>query len=781
MNRMKKNTLLRTNILVCTIIFIGFIITCLISYQANFGIFKKDVEHVSTLASDGIYYQLESMTSQPVSVSLTMANDSLLKSFLADEKEQMKSPSYIAELQSYLDAYRLKYNYDSVFLVSAATNRYYHFKGLDRILSREDPENIWYYDFLYNDKEYFLNIDNDQASNNSITIFVNCKIKDADGSIMGVVGVGMKVDYLQELFKTYDDKYNVNATLVDNKGVTQVSSVQTGYEGDDFFRDSPLESQREQILSINEDRYSSWYDSSENDGYMVSRYVDTLQWHLIVENNTNLAKRQYYAQLLQSILVIVLIIFLVLFTITRVIQKYNAQILQFTMASEMEYQRLLQKATEGLYYNIFEFDATNNAVCGEETQKYFYGQGYTEKLTYDSALQFLADSQIKEEYTDAFLRTFSRDHVLESFQSGINSLSFDFIASGAETEGRWFRVTARMFLWSSDQSIRLISYAKDIDEEKRREIQLIEQSQRDSLTGLYNKRTTEDLIAKALEKLSLSECSGGEQPALLIFDIDNFKNVNDSMGHGFGDTVIVEFADELNTQFHDEDIVGRIGGDEFAVLTMHFTSQEALGAKLSRFCSRLARKDFGNDNCCAVACSVGAALYPLHGSTYAELYERADQALYYAKGHGKATYSIYGQADPSFAAVHVDQQEIKLLIDGATDGIVKAVYTPSGFRLLYYNAKCAQLFGTNSEFSAPKEYNMLDHIHPNEQGAVMASFQKAIATRGDFALFFRLLRDDGRYIPVKLKGLFTKELYENQYPIFYAVYTLLSEDPLEIK
>lgn len=86
---MKKNILMRTNILVCLVIIIGFTTTAVLSYQANYTASVQNIEQVSALTSEGIYYQLTSIFTKPVNISLTMANDSLLKGFLADEKRSL--------------------------------------------------------------------------------------------------------------------------------------------------------------------------------------------------------------------------------------------------------------------------------------------------------------------------------------------------------------------------------------------------------------------------------------------------------------------------------------------------------------------------------------------------------------------------------------------------------------------------------------------------------------------------------------------------------------------
>ena len=208
---MKKRTLLHTNLLVCAIIVVGFLLTAVIGYKANWDVFEKDVEQVSNLTMESISHQIDSNFTKPVNISLTMANDSLLKGFLADEGDHLGDEDFIKTMREYLDAYRVKYGYDSVFLVSARTNRYYHFNGLDRVLEKGNPENEWYYAFLEAGEEYSLNIDNDEAARNEITVFINAKITDQDGEIMGIVGVGFRVDTLQALLREYEEKFDVRA------------------------------------------------------------------------------------------------------------------------------------------------------------------------------------------------------------------------------------------------------------------------------------------------------------------------------------------------------------------------------------------------------------------------------------------------------------------------------------------------------------------------------------------------------------------------------------------
>ena len=103
---------------------------------------------------------------------------------------------------------------DAVSYTHLATARYYNFNGLDRVLIKGDPENVWYYDgLLCSDEEYSMNVDNDEVvgAENAITVFVNCKIHGENETLLGVVGVGVRIDSLQQILQDYQDKFGMNA------------------------------------------------------------------------------------------------------------------------------------------------------------------------------------------------------------------------------------------------------------------------------------------------------------------------------------------------------------------------------------------------------------------------------------------------------------------------------------------------------------------------------------------------------------------------------------------
>lgn len=637
---MGKKVLVRTNIIICAVIILGFLLTSIISYNSNNGIFKRDIEHISTLASDGIYHEIESIFTKPINISLTMANDSLLKSFLEEEMKRGSDEEFVQTMRDYLAGYKDKYEYDSVFLVSAKSNRYYHYgKGVDRVLTKDNPENDWYYAFLNDPKEYNLNIDNDevQTANNEINIFINCKIYGSDGEIAGVVGVGFSVASIQQMFQDYEDEFKRQAYLIDGNGRVEISTVNTGYKKEDFFGQRTFEEYRESILTERAGEQSFWYASGRSRGFLVARYVPDLEWYLLIDYDTAELEARLNRQMMLGMTVIAFVIACVLLVITGIIRRYNKQIVSLAVEKEKAHRTVFQEETEKLYENIYEIDITHKRAASESTENYFQSLGAQNKMPYDKVLDVIAQKQIKEEYREGYIGTFSPENVLRSYNEGIESLRYDFmITNDGGYTYYWMRITARIFYWEEDQSVRMLTYRQNIDSEKRHELLMAEKMQRDSLSRLYNKAATQKLTRRLLQK------DPNQHYAFFVLDIDDFKKVNDTLGHAAGDRVITDFAKKIKRQFRDQDIVGRIGGDEFAVF-VPVPSREWAETKAKTLSEVLRYTFTDNGRICSISASIGVAVSPEGGTTFELLYQNADAALYETKRCGKQGYSFYNQ------------------------------------------------------------------------------------------------------------------------------------------
>lgn len=199
----------------------------------------------------------------------------------------------------------------------------------------------------------------------------------------------------------------------------------------------------------------------------------------------------------------------------------------------------------------------------------------------------------------------------------------------------WCRIRITGLTDKTGRAVRAVGAILDIDAEKKKAQSLMERAQRDMLTKLYNKGSSQEYIQAVL-----ASNVPGKMAALMIIDLDNFKHMNDTMGHLFGDALLSEVAHSIQKQFRSEDIVGRVGGDEFLVFLGQIPNTALAEQKAVQVMKAIGEMAVQELTEVELSCSIGIAIYPECGQTYHELFQRADQALYRAKNQGKGRYCI---------------------------------------------------------------------------------------------------------------------------------------------
>lgn len=635
---MKSNQLFKTNLLISIILLVGFLLTGILSYRANYQTSLDNIEQVSALSSEGIYYQISSLFAAPINTSLTMAHDSLLVEHIAKEADHLEDEAYLQATKDYLNAYQKKYGFDSVFLVTADTARYYNFNGFDRTLEEGDPENVWYYSLLQSDLEYSLAVDNDQVygANDEITVFINCKIFAPDSTdVLGVVGVGIRIEYLKELLQSYEEKFHLKACLIAENGDIEISTTHTGYQRVNWFELYAQEEIKPLILENKNSQASleSWTTDSAGlrSSYVVSRYIPEMSWYLLVIQDTDMLLSTMRMQMYQTFLILAAMILTILIVITGVIRNFNNQITRLLK----ERQDIFKEATEHLYDNIYEVNITKDRAVGKQTEQYFELLG-AKGLPYSEGLQVVAKNQIKEEYREGYLSTFSPSNVNAQYEAGNNHLQYDFMISDNGADYYWMQIDAYIFYSKEDASLHMFIYRKNIDENKRRE----EQAQTDEMTGFYTKKAAERMVGQLL--LDSPGCSY----AFFLLDIDNFKQANDSYGHTFGDYCIKNFTEIIRNNFDDSSLFGRMGGDEFAVF-LPIAQDAWVREKADALFKALNVPCVKDGASWTMSASIGVAVILEGGTDFATLFQKADEALYQTKRQGKNGFTIvYLSADP---------------------------------------------------------------------------------------------------------------------------------------
>lgn len=181
----------------------------------------------------------------------------------------------------------------------------------------------------------------------------------------------------------------------------------------------------------------------------------------------------------------------------------------------------------------------------------------------------------------------------------------------------------------------LIFQRTSMKQKKMREI-----ASRDGLTQLYNKAGTEQRIKEWLH--SDRSKSGA---VLMMMDVDYFKQINDTYGHAVGDRVLYKIGHLLKSSFRENDIVGRIGGDEFLIFMEGITSEEFAVRRMENLQQYLRELPIEELEEHTLTCSMGAAFMPKDGTTFGELYKHADEALYTTKRNGRDGFRIYHEVE----------------------------------------------------------------------------------------------------------------------------------------
>jgi diguanylate cyclase (GGDEF)-like protein len=212
-----------------------------------------------------------------------------------------------------------------------------------------------------------------------------------------------------------------------------------------------------------------------------------------------------------------------------------------------------------------------------------------------------------------------------------NNFSLDAEIVTAKGVRRWIRITA-VVECAGNRPIRLFGLKQDITEEKLKSERMRYLAERDELTGLANRRRFNAQLSAIYEAPGRAQDGG----ALLLVDLDGFKEVNDSLGHAAGDDCLKETAQRLSQVCPQAIAVARIGGDEFAVLLGPLTDARRAGVVAAEIVRTMTRPVDCRGRRFTIGASVGIAM--AGGCTPTELFKHADAALYRAKAEGRNTF-----------------------------------------------------------------------------------------------------------------------------------------------
>lgn len=314
-----------------------------------------------------------------------------------------------------------------------------------------------------------------------------------------------------------------------------------------------------------------------------------------------------------------------------VVDISNEKLLNAQLALKEERYRLVTELSNDV---VFNYSLENDTLNLSENYTKFYGDNtliadFNKKKKWNEGFVFGEDA---EKFAELFrILTAKGENIDEQIR--VRDKKKDYV---------WCRIIAMPVRNSEGTECEVIGKLVNIDLHKKELARLETKAMRDPLTGAYNKEYTKLLIEKYMDE------NPDKNGMLFIVDIDRFKQVNDTYGHIMGDNIIIEVVKQISKAFRSNDIIGRIGGDEFAVFVCNVQKKDDQIKQAQKLHAVLRSPAVIGNQTIPKSASIGVSMFPDHGTSYERLVECADKALYAVKGSGRDKFIIY---DESFERV----------------------------------------------------------------------------------------------------------------------------------
>jgi diguanylate cyclase (GGDEF)-like protein len=355
---MNKNTNIRFIIFIVGVIVLGFFITSILNFITSNNIIREDAENITKLTAMTIFAEIQNELTKPIFVGLTMANDSFVKSWLAEEDNQDQEA-----ITRYLKEIQVKYGYSSAFLVSGNSGNYYNTEGILKKISTEDSHDVWFYEFVKSGKDYALDVDTDQANEDTLSIFINCKIMNVGDRNASVIGVGLEMREIQNILAYYDELLQLDILLIDTKGLVQVATDDTAIENNNYFSQLDNPDMKARILGNKEDFEVLRPEGSINNNYVFTKFINDLDWYIVVKNNPEALYSALYRQQLVNLAIVIAVVLMVVCIAVILTRRYQHRIMQLATTDVLTGLFNRRSMGEDLNQMLAEADKTGKPLC----------------------------------------------------------------------------------------------------------------------------------------------------------------------------------------------------------------------------------------------------------------------------------------------------------------------------------------------------------------------------------------------------------------------------------
>lgn len=322
-----------------------------------------------------------------------------------------------------------------------------------------------------------------------------------------------------------------------------------------------------------------------------------------------------------AIIAIMLVIFGIIGALFYALQKNK----QKESLRRIEDGTRLKLALERTHLCIWELDLEKHRITNIENPKEKHGFG---NLRDGIPEKIIAEGYVHPDDVPLVREVLDKVNRGEQDVQGCWRIK-DLDSKSKDTIYWWEQVLFHIITDSKGRPVKAIGVSEDVTKEKN--------AQRDSLTLVYNRNSFEQMASRVLNERrnAYLKC------AFVILDLDGFKQINDTYGHGMGDRVLISVGAALNKTFRSSDIVGRLGGDEFTVFMTAISKSSDAEVKAKELVENIAKLQEREGFPFPISCSVGIVVATKGQDELAVLYKKADTALYEAKHAGKNQYKMY--------------------------------------------------------------------------------------------------------------------------------------------
>ncbi len=345
-----KNTLYtRTRLIaiISIILVFSFAFTSIISFNVTRETVNKGTkDEILPLVSNNIYSEIQQILLNPINNSSLMANDEFLINWVANGETDTD------EVIRYLKRIRDEYHYFSAFFVSDRTRNYYYYDGILKTISPDNDHDVWYYNFINKDIPYKLDVDTDEATAGTITIFINHRLEDNDGKLLGVTGVGLKMESVGQMLSAYQEKYGHLIYMIDSDGVIQIHP-EINLVKKQNIRDLPgIGSVSTEILANKTDTQIYEIKNRDHITLASSRYFPNLEWFLIVEEDPSDSLKPAQNHLIGNLIIGLVVTIVVIVLIALTINLFHSKIEALATTDELTGINNRRKAEEVFLHEI---------------------------------------------------------------------------------------------------------------------------------------------------------------------------------------------------------------------------------------------------------------------------------------------------------------------------------------------------------------------------------------------------------------------------------------------